>query len=79
MGMTSMNSSFYSKDLSGKRSINDGNNAYNLRNKIHDNGKIGTQNTNYVTDNQMRLRWVQPNNVDDGTTASMGFIKDKHK
>ena len=45
MGLTSMNSSFYEKDRSGKRSINDGNNAYNLRNKVHDNGKIGTQNT----------------------------------
>ena len=38
MGLTSMNSSFYEKDGSGKRSINDGNNAYNLRNKVHDNG-----------------------------------------
>lgn len=38
MGLTSMNSSFYAKDGSGKRTINDGNNAYNLRNKVHDNG-----------------------------------------
>ena len=42
MGMTSNKSTHYELDMSGKRSINDGNNAYALRNKVHDNGKIGT-------------------------------------
>ena len=50
MGFTSMKSTFDSKDLSGKKSINDGNVAYNLRNKVHDHGKIGQQNLGYVTD-----------------------------
>lgn len=79
MSNTSMQGSFYEHSVYGKRSINDGNNAYALRNKVHDNGKIGTQNTNYVTDSQMRYKWVQPNNVDPGTTASMGFVADKNK
>jgi len=77
MGHTSQKSAHYELDMSGKRSINDGNNAYSLRNKVHDNGKIGTQNTNYVTDSQMRYKWVQPKNVDMGTTASMGLINKK--
>lgn len=59
-GSTAMKDSFYARDLSGKRSINDGNNAYSLRHKIHDYGKIGSQNTNFVTDSQTRYKWVQP-------------------
>jgi len=47
---TSMRTTFDQKDMSAKRSINDGNIAYNLRNKVHDNGQIGHQNSNYVTD-----------------------------
>jgi len=42
---------------------------------VHDNGKIGNQSANYVTDSQMRYKWVQPSNMDPGVTASMGFIK----
>lgn len=45
-----MKSSFYERDMSGRATINSGNNAWSLRHKIHDNGKIGNQNTNYVTD-----------------------------
>ena len=75
--MTANNSTHYPLDLSGKATINNGNNAWSLRHKIHDNGKIGTQNTNYVTDSQMRYKWVQPKTVDMGTTASMGLVKDK--
>ncbi len=77
MGQSAMKGSFDSKDMSGRKSINDGNNAFSLRHKVHDNGKIGTQSTTYVTDAQMRYKWVQPNRVDNGTTASMGLIKDK--
>ena len=73
-GNTSMKDSFYARDLSGKKTINDGNNARSLRHKIHDYGKIGSQNTSYVTDSQMRYKWVQPNRQDPGETASMGFI-----
>lgn len=39
---TSMTASFYPQDHSGRKAINDGNNAYSLRHKVHDNGKIGT-------------------------------------
>lgn len=72
---TSMKGSFYERDLSGRKTINEGNNAFSLRHKIHDYGKIGTQSTTFVTDDQMRYKWVQPNNKDPGPTASMGLIK----
>ena len=42
MGMTSNKSTHYELDMSAKRSINDGNNAWALRHKVHDHGKIGT-------------------------------------
>lgn len=45
-----MKQSFYERDLSGKATINNGNNAWSLRHKVHDNGKIGSQSTQYVTD-----------------------------
>ena len=69
-----MKCSFDPKDLSGKAKINDGNIAFNRRHHVHDNGKIGQQNTNYVTDSQTRFRWIQPKQTDNGVTASMGQI-----
>jgi hypothetical protein len=57
--------------------INDGNNAFSLRHQVHNNGKIGQQNTSYVTDSQTRYRWIQPNRKDDGVTASMGLVAKK--
>ena len=79
VSMTSMKGSYHEKDMSGKRSINDGNNAYSLRHKVHDHGKIGGQSVNYVSYAQMRYRWIQPKRTDMGTTASMGLVKDKQK
>ena len=76
---TSMKNTHVPLDLSGKKSINNGNNAYSLRHKIHDYGQIGTQNTQYVTDAQTRYKWVQPAKQDMGTTASMGLVHDKLK
>jgi len=49
-GTSAMKSSFYGVDISGKATINNGNNAFSLRHKVHDHGMIGTQSTNYVTD-----------------------------
>lgn len=49
-GTSAMKSSFYEIDVSGKSTINNSNNAYSLRHKVHDHGIIGTQSTNYVTD-----------------------------
>lgn len=77
MNTSAMKGSFDAKDMSAKRSINEGNNAWSLRNKVHDNGKIGNQSTNYVTDAQMRYKWVQPSQSDYGATASMGLIPGK--
>ena len=77
MGFTSMKGSFDEKDISGKKTINNGNNAFSLRHHVHDHGKIGQQNTNYVTDSQTRYRWIQPRQTDDGTTASMGQVAKK--
>ena len=74
-----MNSTFDAKDLSGKAKINDGNIAYNLRHKVHDNGKIGQQNAGYVSNSQTSYRWIQPKNTDDGVTASMGLVSPKKK
>ena len=77
MSFTSMGTSFDPKDLSGKKTINNGNNAFSLRHHVHNHGKIGQQNTNYVTDSQTRYRWIQPQQTDNGVTASMGQIQKK--
>ena len=42
LNTTSMKSNYYEKDNSGKQSINNSNNAYKLRHKIHDYGQIGS-------------------------------------
>lgn len=47
---TSMKQSFYERDISGKKTINNGNNAFSLRHKVHDHGTIGKNATPYVTD-----------------------------
>lgn len=72
---TQMKGSFLEKDLTGRKTINDGNNAFSLRHKIHDYGNIGLQKATFVTDDQLRYKWVQPNNTDPGHTASMGLVK----
>ena len=79
LSYTSQKNTHVPLDMSGKRSINDGNNAFSLRHKIHDLGQIGKQNTQYVTDAQTRYKWVQPAKQDMGTTASMGLVADRLK
>jgi hypothetical protein len=41
MAQSAMKGSFDAKDLSGRKAINEGNNAFSLRHKVHDHGKIG--------------------------------------
>lgn len=43
--------------------INGTNNAFNLRHAKHDFGQIGVQATGFVTESQMRQKWIQPKTV----------------
>ena len=63
MAEPSSKSAYIQHDLKARPNLNEKNNAYNLRHHIHDYGQIGKQASNYVTESQMRQKWIQPRTV----------------
>ena len=50
-------STFVNHDVK-KQNLNANNNAFNLRHKVHDHGQIGKQASGFVTESQMRQKWI---------------------